>query len=647
MSLLISASVWLAAGVSVPADNADQIIVTGKPLETAPVQSAQQALVPVQIERRGAISLSEALDLASAANVTTNSRGETLVYLRNAGERQLAVLFDGAALNIPWDNRLSLDLVPTQALGGIVVTPGTLSLRYGVNSAGGAIELVPASVGDAGARREVSAMGGSGGLRSVSGLWLGGEGPVSFTAAAERVTRDGLTAPDGDGLQANTDMERTSFLLRAARDGGAAGQISIGLLHLDSAFGIAPARFERPSQGSPRYWRYPESRQTLLVARGARTLGRFDLEASAWHQQAGQTIASYASGAYAVLEDTQAGRDRSTGLRLQSAADIAGGTLRLALNALGAQHDETEIAFNAAGQAGAPDRSRFSDLRTSYAAEFSGRAGQAGYIAGLGLDRLDPDETGGRPSTGRFEAVNALLGVSWQASEPWRFRAAISRKHRMPTLRELYGAALNRFLPNPGLQPETVNVAEISARYRGERLSFELTPFYNRVEDTLDQRNVTVNGQRLRQRINLAGSEILGVELRGEAVLSDQLRLEGHVLASRPRRLREPGGPAELYLSERPELIGRLALTWETADGLAATAEIEHRGRAFSLTDEDVFEPLARSTALNLGLSWAPEAAGWRAFLRADNVTDTLIEPQFGLPAPGREIRAGLRFRFG
>ena len=99
--------------------------------------------------------------------------------------------------------------------------------------------------------------------------------------------------------------------------------------------------------------------------------------------------------------------------------------------------------------------------------------------------------------------------------------------------------------------------------------------------------------------------------------------------------------------TQRPELIGRLALTWETADGLAATAEIEHRGRAFSLTDEDVFEPLARSTALNLGLSWAPEAAGWRAFLRADNVTDTLIEPQFGLPAPGREIRAGLRFRFG
>ena len=268
MSLLISASVWLAAGVSVPADNADQIIVTGKPLETAPVQSAQQALVPVQIERRGAISLSEALDLASAANVTTNSRGETLVYLRNAGERQLAVLFDGAALNIPWDNRLSLDLVPTQALGGIVVTPGTLSLRYGVNSAGGAIELVPASVGDAGARREVSAMGGSGGLRSVSGLWLGGEGPVSFTAAAERVTRDGLTAPDGDGLQANTDMERTSFLLRAARDGGAAGQISIGLLHLDSAFGIAPARFERPSQGSPRYWRYPESRPSPAMPAG-------------------------------------------------------------------------------------------------------------------------------------------------------------------------------------------------------------------------------------------------------------------------------------------------------------------------------------------------------------------------------------------
>jgi iron complex outermembrane recepter protein len=647
MSFLVPATAFLAAAMLAAGDSAEQIIIIGEALEAVPIQPVQQELEAGRIEARGAISLSEALDLASSANVTTNSRGETLVYLRNAGERQLAVLFDGAALNMPWDNRLSLDLVPTQALGGIIVTPGTLSLRYGVNSAGGAIELIPATAGSLGPRREVSALTGSGGLRSVSGLWLSGDGPVQMTAAAERTERDGLTRPEGGGLQDNTDLERDSILLRAAWEGDGAGQLSVGLMHVDSAFGIAPARFDRPSQGRARYWRYPENSQTLLVVRGARPVGRFDVESSVWRQQANQTIASYDSARYDRLEDTQHGRDRTTGLRLQSAAGLWGGTLRLSLNALGSRHDETATRFDAAGQPGVPDRSRFFDLRTSYAAEFSGRAGAFGYVFGVGRDRLAPDETGGRPPADTFAASNALLGVSWQANDPWRFRASVSRKHRMPTLRELYGAALNRFLPNPDLSPETVNVAELSARYTGERLSFEVTPFYNRVEDTLDQRNVTVNGQGLRQRINLAGSEILGVELRGEAILTDRLRLDGHVLASEARRLREPGGPAELYLSERPELIGRIALTWESLDGLGATAEIDHRGRAWSLTDEDVFEPLARSTALNLGVSWAPEAAGWRAFIRAKNVTDTEIEPQFGLPAPGREIRAGIRLQFG
>ena len=55
--------------------------------------------------------------------------------------------------------------------------------------------------------------------------------------------------------------------------------------------------------------------------------------------------------------------------------------------------------------------------------------------------------------------------------------------------------------------------------------------------------------------------------------------------------------------------------------------------------------PLERSTSVNWRAGYGFEAAGAKAelFLHVDNLTDTLVEPQVGLPAPGRAIRVGFR----
>ena len=72
--------------------------------------------------------------LIPAAYIQTNSRGETLIYLRNAGDRQVGVFFEGALLNIPWDNRVDMSLIPASAIGGISVAKGvppvTRVIRY-------------------------------------------------------------------------------------------------------------------------------------------------------------------------------------------------------------------------------------------------------------------------------------------------------------------------------------------------------------------------------------------------------------------------------------------------------------------------------------------------------------------------------------
>jgi iron complex outermembrane receptor protein len=629
-----------AAVCAEPTAPIEKLTVTGTAVQTPTAQADPQEIGVIELQRRGALSAAEALELAGAANITVNSRGETLVYLRNAGERQTAVFFDGALLNQPWDNRLSLDLVPTNAVAGLTVSPGAVSLRHGVNSAGGAIELLPVGPDDRGARLDAAL--GAGELKAGAGRWVGVEGDVSLLLAAERLDRNALPG-SGGADQTNTDLRRDSLVARAAWDGEDIAA-SLSLLHVDAAYGVAAEQFDRPSQGRPRFWRYPESRQTLAVGRLARRLGAVRLDASLWRQDGAQTIDSYASSAYAALEDRLAAQDDAWGLRAQLEHDLAGGAVRIGLSGLSARREESETAYDPAGPTVL--RAEFSDRRSSLFAEYEGQAGSIDYLLGVSRDRLDPRKTGGRPDSGDFDGLNAVAALAFAPSEDWRLRVSASRKHRLPTLRELFGTALDRFAANPALEGERIDMAEASAVWSGERASFEITPFYSRVSGTIDQRNIILGGDTLRQRINLRSSTVWGVEARGEARLDEAWTLSGHVLASRPRRLREAGFAGPLLLSERPELIARLALDYAGPQGLEAGAELQHRGRAYSFTDEDVFEPLTRSTELNLRAAWAPEDSGWRLWARLDNATDEDVEPQLGLFAPGRSWRVGCGKKF-
>ena len=67
----------------------------------------------------------------------TNSRGESLFYIRGSNERQLGLFFDGALINIPWDNRIDLSLLPTTSLSELQIIKGIPSVTYGANQIAG------------------------------------------------------------------------------------------------------------------------------------------------------------------------------------------------------------------------------------------------------------------------------------------------------------------------------------------------------------------------------------------------------------------------------------------------------------------------------------------------------------------------------
>ncbi|MDT0632415.1 TonB-dependent receptor [Rubrivirga sp. S365] len=583
--------------------------------------------------------LADVARLVPSAVAPTNSRGETLLYLRGAGERQTAVLLDGAPLTVPWDRRLNLALVPAGVVGSLDVVRGPASLAWGPNAAGGALDLVPRALPSDGALTEAEASGGLPARGRLAATALRRRGPWSLTGSADASASagDALAArlpfsQDAGALRTNTDRRAASALGRVVWEpaGPHRPTLAVTALAVTAAQGVAPEGHLDPAAERVRFWRIPSWQQAALVVRGripARVVG---LDATAWASGARQTIDQFAGADYDAREGGEESRDRTAGGRLVAHAVGGAGTVRLVAHGHVSTHDE-------GGPNAEPERFREAGWRLGVEAE--GEMGPVALLAGAALDGFDPLKTAGRTSSGGFRSVALVVRAEAPVGLA-RVWAGVSRAGRFPTLRELFGEALGRFALNPDLRPEATWQGEVGARAEGRRVSGRAAVFVRRTAGTIEQERLP-DGRR--RRVNLGGSRAVGVEAEAALRLGGAARLDasGTVLHLRGWTDDADG----LRLPERPAALGRLALTVLPARGWTAAAEFLATGPAVSLAPGGMAD-LPASVVLGgrVGYRWAVGRGLLGAFVRVDNAGDAAVFPQAGLPAPGREVRAGLRW---
>lgn len=616
--------------------------------------STVQRLPLATIEQAAAPSAAQVARYIPSAHVTTNSRGETLVYMRGAAERQTAIFFDGASLNIPWDNRLDLALIPTGIIGGMTVTKGAAAIEYGANVLGGVINLTSPALASEGRFTEASVLYGTAETVQANLTHRGRSGAFSYAASAGFAGQDGMPLPGdtqlpynqvGNDLRTNTDRRIANGFARGVYRFGDETTLGVTLLHIDAVQGVAPEG-HLPTDDA-RLWRYPDWRYTMGIVSGAGRFGKATRwKASAWTGRFAQTIDSYDSLDFARATARQEDDDLTFGTRLTLAQEAGPGTLRLVGNGLVSTHRQRDLALGEqASEDEAPRltyRQQLVSLGAAYDVPVTSR-----FMLTLsgGYDVMLMPRVGDKPERDPFHDYSALLGARYNGLGGFYARGAAGRKTRFPTMRELFGEALNRFLVNPDLKPESALLAEIGLGLERPSFMVELIPFVNRTSGTIDQRNVTVDGRRLRQRINLKGSRIYGIEMVADARPMRYVNLSGHLTLMDIERLKD--APDDLSrLAERPEVLGMGALRYTGPQGLSALAEVVYTGVAYSLDEDDTLARLDPSLVLNarLGYRFDRLVRGVTAelFLRGDNLTNTLVVPQLGLPGPGRQIRAGV-----
>jgi iron complex outermembrane receptor protein len=613
-------------------------------------------------------TIEQVLRAMPLVQIRQNSRGEAQPALRGAEDRQIAVLMDGVPLTLGWDHRSDLSVIPLTAARSITMIRGLSSVLHGPNVLGGVVEV---DVARGAARQErprlaldasLDHLGGSALALTGGRLLDQGRSQWVVRGGVGYQDRPGVGVPrgvpagqraellgDGEDLRLNSDVERVDGFL-SARFLSERGQwLSLATSGYRTERGVPPeAHLEEP-----RLWRYPYQGRlvsALTAGTGLRTTpwGEGDLELSLGLDDARNEIDEYGTSAYRDVTGGEDSDDRTVTLRLLGDHTLGSrADLRTAFTWADVSHDEVLT-----GEAPASYRQRLWSAGSEVEWRMGGLSGASfgstRVNLGVALDGADTPESGDKPPLGRLQDWGARLGASSAtAGGGLVLHGGVSRRTRFPALRELYSGALGRFLPNPDLRPEVMTGGELGFTASSAGGELQLVGFHQRLDDAITRQTVETPSGSLFQRVNQGEIRSTGVELLASGRFGD-LGLAGDLTLQRVRG-RSPGGePVELEYEPAwaGKLSAGLSLPWE----VVSAADLRFRGQQSCQNPElERLEEISASTSLDLSLRRLLTLGSGRLLSRVEavalveNLGDSWVFDQCGLPQPGRTLRIQLR----
>jgi iron complex outermembrane receptor protein len=600
-------------------------------------------------------SVADALRGLPGVSVRPNSRGESVPRIRGSEERQTQVFLDGAPLTVPWDGRINLDLIPAGLIGAITVRKGAVPIEYGTNAVAGVVDMTSRRGGPEGEGHGVAGVYqlGTYNSQTISAVGSFGLGKTDVTLAAGHLSQDALPVADASrlpwsqddsGRRTNTDASSGSVFAAVGGELGESVDWRASVLHFDASRGVAPESDRNPAQFAPRYWRYPDIDFTqLTIGMNARLAPAVNLNVTGWQQWFEQTIDAYRSVDYAQLRSSEHNDDTTTGGRVTLTNPAGPATLRWSGTAQSTTHVQTDTTYPP-GVPG-PDLTYRQNLYSLGVEADVPIASGTRFTAGVGYDVSTNPLTGDKPPQPDKSAPAFSLGLYHRFDQSWGLTLTGGRRTRFPSARELFGEALGRFLPNPDLRPETVWLADAELTWASKGVSITLNPFFARTIDGISQRVVRVNGQSLRQRYNVSGATSYGLDALAVFPVGESwsFQLAGTALSANA----DAGTAPFRRQVQRPGYEASAAVDWAPHGLFDMRAEMRFIGNAVDLGPDGKEAALPSATELNMRIA-VPVirfGSGPRLFLTGavDNLTNAFIEPQLGLPLPGRVVRMGIR----
>ncbi len=600
-----------------------------------------------EIEKSDAATISELGKFIPSIKLQTNSRGESLFYLRGSGERQLSLFFDGVPLNIPWDNRIDLSLVPTDAIEGISVTKGIPSIVYGANSLAGVINISSKEYSQNSMNRKFTMQIGENNSRRFSGNWIDKADKFTYLISASYQSDDGYDLPNNISLpisnpgklRINSDNQTFSTFTKLNYRPDDFSDMSLSVSYINAEKGV-PAETD---VYKPRYWRYPVWQKLSLNLNGSNRFGSDKTSILAYSfavTNFKMDINQYTDLSYTDIDDIEKDKDlvlygRVIYTKLFGLTSI----LKLTASGFNTLHKESFFQDN------------FSELSYSQnvfsiGSEYEFIKDKYSFTAGVSLDGAEYPKTGDKPSknTNLDYSINTSFVYSFNPELMFQFNAG--RKTRFPTLRESFSGALGRFVPNPDLMPESAITLETSLDYFHTNGSLDINLFFTKLKDGIVRKSLP--GKQFK-RINEDAVRTFGIELTAPYKISTKLKVTANFTYLNSF-VKSVNGTYTDTLEYKPEIVAGVNIDYQIVENLAAVVEFNYVGKEYGLQEgNEYFKKLPEYGLFNARLSYTFNLNNetiLETYIRANNILDSLYYTQWSLPEAGRRFYSGVSLKF-
>ncbi|MEW6194297.1 MAG: TonB-dependent receptor [Bacteroidota bacterium] len=589
------------------------------------------------IIKSDAASVAELGRKVPSLKVQTNSRGESLFYFRGNGERQLTLFFDGVPMNIPWDNRVDLSLVPSSAVGDVTILKGIPPSIFGPNAIAGVINISSKRIEFEEGRLAIHLSENN--KKSLSGSWQDKFDNISLLLSASYNKSDGYDLPENFEDSSNPGKLRLNSYLESKSIFGKLGYNSdmidgnIFISFIDSKKGVPP----EIGIENPRYWQYPLWQNITAAASGNLKLdsAHSNIFYSISLTQFKMQINQFADPGYLYIDDTEKNWDDTFRGRLIYTNILSSNSLiKIALNYQSSIHKEEFLSGNFVS-------STYSENIISLGAEYEYIQDKYVLSLGGGYDWITTPKTGDKESKEGNSDYSLNAAFVYKLGDDLSVRFNVGRKTRFPTLRETFSGALGRFVPNPNLKAESAASGEISFNYKDYFFTGDASFFLSYLGDGVVR--VTLPERKF-QRINKDKVRTYGVEFAGSYKPDDRYSINFNFTYL--NSFAKSNGDYTDTLEYKPKYSSSLFIDYPLTDNFNVLTELEYLGWEFGLKEGTAgFQKLPDYFLLNVRVSYQfifGNGYELEFFIRANNILDRLYYTQIGLPEAGRQYFFGM-----
>jgi len=593
-------------------------------------------------------SIAEFIQELPSAEVTTGSRGESLIQLRGFDQKELVVLIDGVPSAIPFDGLIDLGKFPIDMVESIEVIKGAGSVVYGPGGLGGAINIITRSpkkspkfkftVDGSPVYQIRNSVVQSLDFKTFDYVLYGGYEyqsifPLSndFRTVANQAKGDRI----GSGISAFNGGARFDFHLSENHLLSISGNAVIG------RYDVPPSTVNRA-----RYWRFkPWLASTVsLTHKGTYLSDRLEVRETIFASPFYNTLRSYDDASYSSQNNrgsfTSTYNDLTAGAFTKARLSfypklIQSLFARLWLGARFERHEETSV-----GGAGSTDYNHWlitaaPEIEINVNRQFSIKAGTQ-------FDAEIPEQFAGIVEPKNHFNAGPFGSFKLRPTDSVIFELSFARRTRFPTLKERFADAFGQRQTNPNLGPEKAWHSSLDTTLILHKdFLIKIGLFDSEVQGLIVRETVAGGLYQLQNagRARLAGVEAAIIWDIEDLNIKTKLGYE-YLYA---RRLDEsyPGSQLEY----RPEHKGQFQIKWNFLKNFFISNNLIVVGeRPYLDTTNDVWGKLDTNILWNMKVQ-GEILKDLRLWLSAKNILDRNNISEYGFPSPGRMIFAGMSYK--